>query len=143
MKKRFTKEQIAYALKRHETGISTKDICREMGVSEASFYKWKLKYAGMGVTELRKLKAIASLTGLHVVESLEEIRRKRPLPQAIMVDNGSEFISKKLYAWAYYYGVKLNFIRLGKPIENAFVESFNGRLRDECLNLNIFNSLSE
>lgn len=58
MKKRFTEEQIAYALKRHETGITTKDICREMGVSEASFYKWKLKYAGMGITELRKLKAL-------------------------------------------------------------------------------------
>ncbi|MBU4251789.1 MAG: transposase [Candidatus Omnitrophica bacterium] len=58
MKKRFTEEQIAYALKRHETGIATKDICREMGVSEASFYKWKQKYAGMGITELRKLKAL-------------------------------------------------------------------------------------
>lgn len=58
MKKRFTEEQIAYALKRHETGIPAKDICREMGVSEASFYKWKQKYAGMGITELRKLKAL-------------------------------------------------------------------------------------
>ena len=58
MKKRFTEEQIAYVLKRHETGIATKDICREMGVSEASFYKWKQKYAGMGITELRKLKAL-------------------------------------------------------------------------------------
>lgn len=58
MKKRFTEEQIAYALKRHETGMSAKDICREMGVSEASFYKWKQKYAGMGITELRKLKAL-------------------------------------------------------------------------------------
>jgi putative transposase len=58
MKKRFTEEQIAYALKRHETGISVKDICREMGVSEASFYKWKQRYAGMGITELRKLKAL-------------------------------------------------------------------------------------
>jgi len=44
MKKRFTEEQIAYALKRHETGIATKDICREIGVSEVSFYKWKLKF---------------------------------------------------------------------------------------------------
>lgn len=58
MKKRFTEEQIAYAIKRHETGISAKEICREMGVSEASFYNWKQKYAGMGVTELRKLKAL-------------------------------------------------------------------------------------
>ena len=58
MKKRFTEEQIAYALKRHEAGIPAKGICREIGVQEASFYKWKLKYAGMGITELRKLKAL-------------------------------------------------------------------------------------
>lgn len=58
MQKWFTEEQIAFALKRHETGVSAEDICREMDVSEASFYKWKQKYAGMGVTELRKLKAL-------------------------------------------------------------------------------------
>lgn len=58
MKKRFTEEQIAYTIKRHETGVPAKDICREMGVSEASFYKWKQKYSGMGITELRKLKAL-------------------------------------------------------------------------------------
>lgn len=58
MKKRFTEEQIAYALKRHEGGVPVKDMCRELGVSEASFYKWKHKYAGMGIAELRKLKAL-------------------------------------------------------------------------------------
>ena len=89
------------------------------------------------------MKAGTSLAGSHVVKSLEEIRRNRSLPQVITIDNGSEFISRKLDAWAYYYGVKLDFIRPGKPVENAFVESFNGRLRDECLNTNIFNSLSD
>lgn len=74
------------------------------------------------------MKAGISLMGTHVVKLLEEIRRNRPLPQAITVDNGPEFISKKLDVWAYYYGVKLDFIRPGKPVENAFVESFNGRL---------------
>ena len=58
MKKRFTEEQIAYALKRHEAGTPAAEICRELGVSDASFYKWKAKYAGMGLTELRKLKAM-------------------------------------------------------------------------------------
>lgn len=89
------------------------------------------------------LKAGASLTGAHVVQSLEEIRCSRQLPKAITVDNGSEFISKKLDAWAYFHGVKLDFIRPGKPVENAFVESFNGRFRDECLNTNIFSSLGD
>ena len=58
MNKRFTEEQIAFALKQHETGVSVTEICRKMGVSDASFYLWKKKYAGMGVTELRKLKAL-------------------------------------------------------------------------------------
>ena len=78
--------------------------------------------------ECLMLKVGVSLTGTHVVKSLEEIRKNRSLPQAITVDNGPEFISKKLDTWAYYYGVKLDFIRPGKPVENAFVESFNGRL---------------
>jgi len=58
MKKRFTEEQITYALKRHESGVSADEICREMGVSSASFYKWKKKYAGMGISELRQLKSL-------------------------------------------------------------------------------------
>ena len=58
MKKRFTEEQIAYALKRNETGTKAGEICREMGVSEAAFYKWKTKYAGLDVSELRKVKAL-------------------------------------------------------------------------------------
>ena len=89
------------------------------------------------------LKVGTSLTGAHVVKSLEEIKINRPLPQAVTVDNGSGFISKELDTRAYFYNVKLDFIRPGKPVENAFAESFNGRLRDECLNTNIFNSLSD
>ena len=58
MNKRFTEEQIAFALRQHETGISVTEICRKMGVSDASFYGWKKKYAGMGITELRKMKAL-------------------------------------------------------------------------------------
>ncbi len=58
MKKRFTEEQISYALKESECGVKTVEICRKMGVSEQTFYKWKKKYAGMGIAELRKLKAL-------------------------------------------------------------------------------------
>ena len=58
MNKRFTDEQIAFALRQHESGVSVTDICRKMGVSEASFYLWKKKYAGMGLTELRRLKSL-------------------------------------------------------------------------------------
>lgn len=58
MNKRFTEEQIAFALRQHESGVSVTDICRKMGVSDASFYLWKKKFAGMGLTELRKLRAL-------------------------------------------------------------------------------------
>ncbi len=58
MKKRFTEEQIAYALRQAESGLSVPEISRKMGVTEQTFYRWKKRYAGMGVSELRKLKAL-------------------------------------------------------------------------------------
>lgn len=65
------------------------------------------------------------------------------LPEIISIDNGPEFTSKALWLWAYENNVKLAFIKPGSPIENAFIESFNGRFRDECLNENWFVSLTE
>jgi putative transposase len=59
---------------------------------------------------------------------------------AITVDNGGEFVSRAMDAWAYPHDVRLEFIRPGKPVDNAFIESLNGRLRDECLNTDIFDS---
>lgn len=84
-----------------------------------------------------------SLTGEKVVACLDRQKQLRGLPKSITVDNGSEFISKSLDAWAYRNNVQLQFIRPGKPIENAFIESFNGRLRDEFLNVEVFSSLEE
>ena len=82
-----------------------------------------------------------SLGGRRVVSVLERLAETRGLPEVITIDNGPEFAGKALDEWAYRQGVKLNFIRPGKPIENAFVESFNGRFRDECLNTNWFLSV--
>jgi putative transposase len=82
-----------------------------------------------------------SLGGARVVSVLERLSETRGLPEAITIDNGPEFTGKVLDKWAYRKGVKLNFIRPGKPIENAYAESFNGRLRDECLNTNWFLNL--
>lgn len=84
-----------------------------------------------------------SLPGLRVVRVLEKIAETRPLPGMIVCDNGPEFTGRALDSWAYARGVQLHFIRPGKPIENAFVESFNGRVRDECLNENWFADLQE
>ena len=82
-----------------------------------------------------------SLGGARVVNVLERLAETRGLPEVITTDNGPEFTGKVLDEWAYRRGVKLNFIRPGKPIENAFAESFIGKLRDECLNENWFISL--
>ena len=84
-----------------------------------------------------------SLGGRRVVEVLERLGETRGLPEVITVDNGPEFTGQALDEWAYRNGVKLNFIRPGKPIENAYAESFIGRLRDECLNDNWFISLKD
>jgi putative transposase len=65
------------------------------------------------------------------------------LPVSITVDNGSEFAGRALDTWAYLNKVKLDFIRPGKPVENGFIESFNGKLRDECLNTEVFFSIAD
>ena len=82
-----------------------------------------------------------SLGGARVVGVLERLAETRGLPEVITVDNGPEFAGKVMDEWAYRMGVKLNFIRPGRPVENAFAESFNGQQRDECLNTNWFMSV--
>ncbi len=84
-----------------------------------------------------------SLTGDRVVTILEGLRQRIGAPERLAVDNGPEFISKALDAWAYRNGVLLEFSRLGKPTDNAFAESFNARFRDECLDQHWFVSLEE
>jgi putative transposase len=84
-----------------------------------------------------------TLTGKKVVAALERVAKQCGYPKIITVDNGSEFTSKALDAWAYAHEVKLDVIRPGKPVENAVIESFNGRFRDECLNAQVFVSLHD
>jgi len=84
-----------------------------------------------------------SLPGLRVTRVLDRLAAAVGLPQTIVVDNGPEFAGRTLDAWAYARGVMLRFIRPGKPIENAYVESFNGKFRDECLNEHWFVSLAD
>ena len=84
-----------------------------------------------------------SLRGKDVVETLERGAKEFGYPRTIRVDNGPEFVSKELDLWAYIKGVTLDFSRPGKPTDNAFIESFNGKFRAECLNTNWFMSLDE
>lgn len=83
------------------------------------------------------------MSGDRVAEALDRVSSKRSLPRSIRVDYGTEFMSKALAEWAWKNGVHLDFIRPGKPTENGMIESFNGRLRDECLNCNEFESLDD
>ena len=89
------------------------------------------------------LLADQSLTGEKVGQALELVVGQRGAPRSITVDNGSEFASRVMDAWAYRHGIQLEFIRPGKPVENGFIESFNGRLRDECLNVEVFFTLDD
>ena len=84
-----------------------------------------------------------SLTGRHVTAALDKIALQRSYPIAVVSDNGPEFCSRIVDEWAHRHGVKLQFIRPGKPVENAFIESFNGKCRDECLNEHLFLSLEQ
>lgn len=89
------------------------------------------------------IEADFSLTGERVTRILERLAMTRGLPTIITVDNGPEFAGKALDAWAYRRGIKLHFIRPGKPVENAYIGSFNGRFRDECLNEHVFRTIEE
>ena len=90
------------------------------------------------------LQADRSMTGKKVSDVLERAQQERgSLPETITVDNGSEFSGRALEAWAIANNVQLCFIRPGRPVENGFIESFNGRLRDECLNVEWFSSLED
>lgn len=90
------------------------------------------------------MEADRSLQGKHVVAALTRaIVERGQAPRSITLDNGSEFTGRALEAWAIQHAVDLCFIRPGRPVENGFIESFNGRLRDECLNVEWFGSLHQ
>ena len=93
--------------------------------------------------ECLEIHAGQSIRGDDVATILERLVTRHGLPERVQVDNGSEFVSKALDRWAYDHGVTLIFSRPGKPTDNAFIESFNGSFRDECLNINWFLSLED
>lgn len=113
-------------------------------VSDAASGSRKLKMLTVVDTFTRKCLDIVvdtSINGHRVCRILDEITEKEGKPEMIIVDNGPEFSGRALDEWAYRKGVKLYFIRPGKPVENAYIESFNGRLREECLNSHWFTNL--
>lgn len=111
---------------------------------------WSMDFVADGLVDGRKLRCLTivddysreclalevdtSINGRRVAAVLDRLGDLRGLPLSITVDHGPEFEGQVLDAWAYERGVRLSFIRPGKPVENAYIESFNGRFRDECLN---------
>lgn len=93
--------------------------------------------------ECVEIEVARNLPSASVISILNRLSWTRGLPKEIVVDNGPEFTSKKMIKWACNNGVNLHFIEPGKPIQNALVESFNGRFRDECLNAYWFTTLND
>lgn len=89
------------------------------------------------------VRADQSRTGEQVAQALEPVVAQRGAPRAITVDNGSELASRVMEAWADRHGIQLDCIRPGKPVEKGFIESFTGRLRDACLNVEAFFTLAD
>lgn len=140
--------------KRRKTG----SICRtEIPKPERQNHIWSMDFVSDAVSGSRKLKMLTvvdtftrkcldiivdtSINGYRVCRSLDEMVSREGRPEKIIVDNGPEFSGRALDEWAYRKGVKICFIRPGKPVENAYIESFNGRLREECLNSHWFTSV--
>ena len=115
-------------------------------VSDALFDGRRLRALTVVDAFTREALAIAvdqGIKGEQVVAAVTQLALERGAPRVIRVDNGPEFVSKALDRWAYENAVTLDFSRPGKPTDNALVESFNGRLRDECLNAHWFLSLAD
>ncbi len=115
-------------------------------VSDALFWGRKVRMLTVVDAFTRESLAIevdTSLSGARVARVLDRVITKRgQAPDEIVLDNGPELTSKALDQWAYARGVQLRFIEPGKPVQNAYIESFNGRLRDECLNEHWFLSVA-
>jgi len=151
----YREEGLALRRKRRRKGAAGVRVVTP--APERPNQKWSMDFVTDSIVTGRRFRALAivddysrecpaievdtSMGASRVVGVLEKLAEIRGLPEVITLDNGPEFAGKVLDEWAFRKGVKLSFIRPGKPIENAFAESFNGRLRDECLNTNWFLSV--
>lgn len=151
----YREEGLALKRKRRRKGAAGTRLV--MPSPQKPNQRWSMDFVTDSIVTGRRFRALAiiddysrecpvievdtSLGGRRVVDVLERLAETRGFPEVITMDNGPEFAGRALDEWAYRRGVKLSFIRPGKPIDNAFAESFNGRLRDECLNTNRFINL--
>ena len=132
---------------------------RPMGVPDAANQRWSLDFVSDAFTDGRRFRILTvvddftrenvalvadtSLSGARVVRELSSAMAARGRPNTIVSDNGTEFTSMAILKWVQETGLDWHYIAPGKPTQNALIESFNGKLRDECLNENLFSSLAD
>ena len=132
---------------------------RPMLVPDSPNVRWSLDFVSDALTDGRRFRVLAvvddysreclalvadtSLSGLRVVRELDALIGRRGRPAMVVSDNGTELTSMAVLSWCQRTGVEWHYIAPGKPMQNGFVESFNGRLRDELLNETLFSSLGE
>lgn len=126
-------------------------------VPERPMQRWSLDFMGDQLADYRRFRILnivddhskicpgqivdLSIPGARVARFLDDLALLHGLPEEIVLDNGPEGTSRAMFEWSQKTGVRLRFIEPGKPVQNAFVESFNGRFRDECLNQHWFRSI--
>ena len=141
--------------KRHGVAIERQVLELPAGPNEV----WSMDFVSDALANGRRIKVLTivddfskeaidlvadfGISGQYVTRVLDQAARFRGYPKAIRTDQGPEFTGKALDQWAYRHGVQLKLIQAGKPTQNAFIESFNGRFRDECLNDHWFTTLAE
>src|SRR3984893_2377831 len=154
----YREEGLSLRLKRPRPHVSAANRERQPAATTPNAL-WSMDFVSDALFDGRRLRALTvvdaftrealaievdqGIKGDQVVAVMTRLALIRGARRTIRVDNGPEFISKALDRWAYENGVTLDFSRPGKPTDNAFVESFNGRLRDECLNAHWFLSLAD
>jgi putative transposase len=130
-----------------------------MAVPQGRNQRWSLDFVSDTLVSGRKFRMLtvvddfsreslavvvdSSLSGIRVARELDQVLEMRGTPCMVVSDNGTEFTSRAILAWQEVRGVEWHYIAPGKPTQNGFIESFNGRLRDECLNEHLFASLPE
>ncbi len=147
IRKKIPRRRVACVKREIRPAALTRNECWSMDfVSDQLFDNRRLRVLVILENYTRQCLALevnAKIRGIDVATTLEQITREHGFPKQIKVDNGPEFISKDLDRWAYWNHVELDFSRPGRPSDNALVEAFNSRFRQECLNQHWFLSLED
>ena len=153
----YREEGLAVRRRRHrKRALGTR---RPILVPDRVNQRWSLDFVSDALSDGRRFRALcvvddhsrealaivvdSSLSGLRVARELDGLIERRGPPEMIVSDNGTELTSHAILRWVQGTGVAWHYIAPGKPMQNAFVESFNGRLRDECMNEHLFSNLAE